>query len=174
MEASRSAWLRPGNRPMRVALIVVAATALVATGCSKARTASTASGGPPLTKVFIQKFRYHGFPATLPTGLHMLYFQNEESFPIVHEMIPIALPAGKTAADVIAAAKANGPASEDGWLHIGGDFGPASTGAGVVETIYLPPGNYAVACWQTGKANGKSGDGPTHVSIGMIQAFTVT
>jgi hypothetical protein len=174
MEASRSAWLRPVGRPMKVAVILIAATALVATGCSKARTESPSSGGAPLTKVFVQKFRYHGFPATLPAGLHMLYFQNEESFPIDHEMIPIALPAGKTAADVIADAKANGPASEDNWLHIGGDFGTAATNAGVVETLYLPPGNYAVACWQTGKANGKPGEGPTHVSIGMIASFTVT
>jgi len=174
MEASRSAWLR-GSRPMKVAVIVLAATALVATGCSKARDTSSASGGGiPLTKVFVQKFKFHGFPATLPAGLHMLYFQNEESFPIDHEMIPILLPAGKTAADVTADAKANGPPSEDNWLHIGGDFGTAATGAGLVETIYLPPGNYAVACWQTGKANGKAGEGPTHVSIGMIAAFTVT
>jgi hypothetical protein len=174
MEASRSARLRRGRDPMKVALIVIAATALVATGCSKDRTPSASGGGPPLTKVFVQKFKFHGFPATLPAGLHMLYFQNEESFPIDHEMIPISLPAGKTAADVIADAKANGPPSEDSWLHIGGDFGTAATGAGVVETLYLPPGNYAVACWQTGKANGKPGEGPTHVSIGMIAAFTVT
>lgn len=173
MEASRSVWLRPGSRPMKVALIVIAATALVATGCSKARTTSSSGGGIPLTKVYVQKFRYHGMPATLPSGLHQFYFQNEESFPIDHEMIPIALPAGKTAADVIAAGKSGGGNSEADWLHFAGDFGTAATGAGIIETLYLPPGNYAVACWQTGKATGKSGVGPVHVSLGMIATFTV-
>ena len=48
-------------------------------------------------------------------------------------MIPIALASGQTAQDVIDGAKANGPSSEDNWLHIGGDFGAADTGAGIVE-----------------------------------------
>ena len=52
------------------------------------------------TTIFVQKFRYHGVPATLQSGVHQFYFQNKESFPITHEMIPVALPAGKTAPDV--------------------------------------------------------------------------
>jgi hypothetical protein len=154
------------------AVAIAAALVLLATGCSKGRTTTTSSG-PKLITVYVQKFRYHGMPATVPSGYTQFLFQNKESFPITHEMIPIALPAGKTAQDVIAAAKATGPDSEGEWLHIGGDMGPADTGASVIETLYLPPGNYAVACWQTGKADGGE-NGPTHVSIGMIASFTVS
>jgi len=154
----------------RRALALAGVLAMLSTACSKS---SNASGSIPLTTVFVQKFRYHGMPATLPSGLHMFRFENQESFPITHEMIPIALPPGKTAQDVINEAKAKGPDSEDEWLHIGGDFGPADTGASVIETLYLPPGNYAIACWQTGKPNGQE-NGPPHAAIGMVFQFKVT
>jgi hypothetical protein len=149
---------------------IVAMVVLVATACNNSSTNTSAT---PLTKVFVQKFRYHGMPTTLQSGLHQFLFQNEESFQITHEMIPIALPSGKTAQDVISEAKAKGPDSEDEWLHIGGDFGPADTGAGVVETLYLPPGNYAVACWQTGTPSGGD-NGPPHAAKGMVFGFTVS
>ena len=161
-------FLRHG---MRVAALV-AVIVLVATACSK----STPSSTTPSNTIFVQKFRYHGVPATMTSGIHQFLFENKESFQITHEMIPIALPSGKTAQDVINAAKAPGdagPASEDMWLHIGGDFGPADTGASVVETLYLPPGNYAFACWQTGTQSGGE-NGPPHASIGMVAQFTVT
>ena len=166
MNAARSA--RPFT--WRTLVVFACVLALLGPACAKSRT----SGGSaiPLTKVFVQKFRYHGMPAHLPAGVHQILFQNEESFPITHEMIPIALPSGKTATDVQNDAKTKGPSSEDEWLHIGGDFGTADTGAGVVETLYLPPGNYAIACWQTGRPNGKE-NGPPHASIGMVFGFTV-
>jgi hypothetical protein len=88
-------------------------------------------------------------------------------------MIPIQLPAGKTGQDVIDDAKANGADSEDNWLHIGGDFGAVSTGAGIIEILNLPPGNYAFACWQTGTQSGGD-NGPPHAAKGMVQEFTVT
>jgi len=149
---------------------IIASLALIGTACSKSASAEPQT---PLTKVSVQNFRYHGMPATLSAGLHQFLFQNDESFPITHEMIPVALPSGKTAQDITADAKANGPASEDNWLHIGGDFGDVATGAGVVETLYLPPGNYAIACWQTGTAQGGD-NGPPHVAIGMVFGFKVT
>jgi len=157
----------------RTLAVFASVLALLGTACSKGRSSSS---GPPLTKIYVQKFRYHGMPTHLPQGLHQFLFQNKESFPITHEMIPIQLPEGKTAQDVIDAASAPGdagPASEDMWLHIGGDFGPADTGASVVETLYLPPGNYAFACWQTGTQSGGE-NGPPHASIGMVAQFTVT
>jgi hypothetical protein len=158
-----------------VLVAVAAALALVSVSCSKGRnTSTTTSSAPHLISIYVQKFRYHGVPATIKSGYTQFYFQNKESFPITHEMIPIALPAGKTATDVTAAAQARGPASEDEWLHIGGDMGSVDTGAGIIETLYLPPGNYAVACWQTGKANGAAGEGPPHAAIGMVAQFTVT
>ena len=121
----------------------------------------------------MQQFKFHGVPDSIDSGIHEFLFQNKESFPIAHEMIPIALGSGQTAQDVIDGAKANGPDDEDNWLHIGGDFGAADTGAGVVEWLDLPPGNYAFACWQTGTQSGGE-DGPPHASLGMVQAFTVT
>src|SRR5436305_1526681 len=154
------------GRSLPLVFTVVAMVGLMTTACSK-------SSSTELTTVFVQKFRYHGMPATLSAGLHQILFQNKESFPITHEMIPIALPAGKTAADVQADAKAKGPSSEAEWLHIGGDFGTADTGAGVVETLYLPPGRYAIACWQTGTPTGGT-NGPPHASIGMVFGFTVS
>jgi hypothetical protein len=162
-------FLRQSGRVAALVAVVV----LVATACSKS---TPAASGTPSNTIFVQKFRYNGVPATLTSGIHQFLFENKESFQITHEMIPIALPAGKTAQDVITAAKAPGdagPASEDQWLHIGGDFGPADTGASVVETLYLPPGNYAFACWQTGTQSGEE-NGPPHASIGMVAQFTVT
>jgi hypothetical protein len=152
-------------------LAVVAVLAFVATGCSK-------SSSTELTTIFVQKFRFHGMPTSLKSGLHQFYFQNKESLPIAHEMIPVALPSGKKAQDIIDDTKAKGvnadgeAVAEDDWLHIGGDFGTADTGAGVVETLYLPPGNYAIACWQTGNLGG--GEGEPHAARGMVFQFTVT
>jgi hypothetical protein len=148
---------------------IVAVVALVGTACSK----SSESSATPTTTVFVQNFKYNGMPASLSSGIHQLLFQNKESFPITHEMIPVALPSGKTADDVIADAKSKGAASEDEWLHIGGDFGAIDTGAGLVETLNLPPGNYAIACWQTGTQSGAE-DGPPHAAKGMVYGFTVT
>ncbi len=146
-----------------------AALVLVGTACSK----SSDSSSTTATTVFVQNFTYKGMPATLPSGINQLLFQNKESFMITHEMIPIALPEGKTTQDVIDAAKADGPKSEDDWLHIGGDFGSVDTGAGIVEWLNLPPGNYAVACWQTGTQSGGT-DGPPHAALGMVAGFTVS
>ena len=150
-------------------LAILAVFALMSTACAKNRSGSTTSA----TTIFVQKFRYHGMPTTMTSGIHTFLFENKESFPITHEMIPIALPDCKTAQDVQADAKSKGPDSEDEWLHIGGDFGAADTGASVVETLYLPPGKYAIACWQTGTPTGGE-NGPPHASIGMVFQFTVT
>ena len=156
----RGAWRFP---------VLVAVGMIVASSCSS----SSSSGGggvTPAATIFVQNFRYNGVPTTF-------LFENKESFPITHEMIPIALPTGKSAQDVISAAQASGPTggtnSEDLWLHIGGDFGPADTGASVVETLYLPPGNYAFACWQTGTQSGGE-NGPPHAAKGMVAEFSVT
>jgi hypothetical protein len=155
--------------------VVAAGVMMVASACSNS-SSSTASGGGDLTPnatIFVQQFQYHDVPASLPSGIVTLLFQNQESFPISHEMIPIALPSGKTAQDVINDAKTKGAASEDDWLHIGGDFGTADTGAGLVEILNLPPGNYAFACWQTGTSSGGE-NGPPHAAKGMVTEFTVS
>jgi hypothetical protein len=164
-------WRRPLVSRSVALAAVVTLVVLAAPACSN--DSSSSGSGPQLTTIFVQKFRYHGMPTTMSSGLHEFLFENKESFPITHEMIPVSLPSGKTAEDITAEAKAKGPASEDEWLHIGGDFGAVDTGAGIVELIYLPAGNYAVACWQTGKPNGQE-NGPPHAAIGMVHGFTVT
>jgi hypothetical protein len=146
---------------------LVAVVVLLGPACSKS------SSGPPLTTVFVQKFRYHGMPTTLKAGIHEFLFENRESLAITHELIPVALPAGKAAQDIIDDAHTVGPDSEDEWLHIGGDFGPADTGASVVEFLDLPPGTYAIACWQTGNL-GADTEGEPHAARGMVFQFTVT
>ena len=155
------------QRALARAVPLLAIIALVGAACSKSPSSTTEA-----TTVFVQKFRYHGMPTTLKTGIHTFVFENRESLPITHEMIPVSLPAGKTAQDIINDAKSKGPDSEDEWLHIGGDFGPADTGASVVETLFLPPGTYAIACWQTGNLGG--GEGDPHAGRGMVFQFTVT
>jgi hypothetical protein len=162
----RGAWRFP---------VLVAVGMIVASSCSSS-SSSGGGGTTPAATIFVQNFTYNDVPASFPSGVVELLFQNRESFPITHEMIPIALPEGKTAQDVIDAAKAPGeagPASEDEWLHIGGDFGAVDTGAGIVEILNLPPGNYAFACWQTGTQSGGE-NGPPHAAKGMVTAFTVT
>src|SRR6266540_3628765 len=120
-----------GKRPAWQLFVVVAVLVMVSSACSKG------SSSTSLTTVFVQKFRFHGMPTTLSSGLQQFLFQNKESFEITHEMIPIALPSGKTAQDVIDEADSKGADSEDEWLHIGGDFGAVDTGAGIVEEVYL-------------------------------------
>jgi hypothetical protein len=151
---------------------LVAVVVFVATGCSN--DSSAASSDTPTATIFVQNFKYSGVPSTLPSGVIVqLLFQNKESFPIDHEMIPVALPSGKTAQDVIDDANSAGPESEDEWLHIGGDFGAITSGAGLIETLVLPPGSYVFACWQTGTQSG-SENGPPHAAKGMVSAFTVS
>ena len=160
-----------GKRLMPV-LFCVSMVAWAVSSCSSDSSSSDSGSNTPTATIFVQNFKYNGVPESVTSGVTEFLFQNRESFPITHEMIPIALPAGKTAQDVIDAAKADGPASEDDWLHIGGDFGAVDTGAGIVEILNLPPGNYAFACWQTGTQNGAD-DGPPHAAKGMVTSFTV-
>jgi hypothetical protein len=165
---------RHGKRAVWASLAVGALAPLVLTACSNNSNSSSGGQPQPDATIFVQKFRYHGMPTTLSAGIHEFEFQNRESFTITHEMIPIALPPGKTSQDVINGAKANGPDDEDTWLHIGGDFGAADTGASVVEWLYLPAGNYAIACWQTGVPNNPDKKGPPHAAKGMVFQFKVT
>jgi uncharacterized protein (DUF2141 family) len=124
----------------------------------------------PTYQVSVSKFTYSGLPASVPSDTPFrIVFSNKESFEITHEMVVIQIPSGKTLQDVIDDAKANGPDSEDNWLHFG-EIGEVNTGATGVGTFDLPPGNYAIACWQDGAAGG--GTGPLHLTIGMAQAFT--
>jgi hypothetical protein len=148
---------------------------LVASVVSSCSSSSSSGGsGTALTAtIFVQNFKFNGVPTSVSSGINTFLFQNQESFPIAHEMIPIQLPEGKTAQDVIDGATTNGASDEDNWLHIGGDFGAVDTGAGILVSLNLPPGTYAFACWQTGTQSGGE-NGPPHASKGMVTEFTVT
>ena len=68
--------------------------ASVVTSCSS----SSDSGGggiTPTATIFVQNFKYNGVPATVSTGINTFLFQNQESFEITHEMIPIAVAGGE-------------------------------------------------------------------------------
>jgi hypothetical protein len=154
------------------------ALGLVLTGCAKGHTtqaAASSDSGTGLTtyNVSVQKFKYSGMPDSIKSGPVLVAFSNHESFPITHEMVVVGLPSGKSAQDVIAAAKATGDKSEDGWLHFG-EIGEVNTGATIANVFSLPPGTYAMACWQTGTPEGKTEGGPVHLTIGMIHQFTVS
>ncbi len=172
------------NRRVRVgrtAVVLGCALALgvALTGCAKGHTtsaaASSSSSGAGLTtyNVSVQKFKYSGLPDSVKSGPMLLTFSNHEAFQITHEMVLVGLPAGKSAQEVIADAKQKGDKSEDDWLHFG-EIGEVNTGATIASVFSLPPGTYAIACWQTGTPQGKAEGGPVHLTIGMIHQFTVT
>jgi hypothetical protein len=148
------------------------------TGCAKGHTpsasaASNSDAGLTTYDVSVQKFKYSGFPDSIKTGPALLTLSNHETFPITHEMVVVGLPSGKSAQDVIDDAKQKGDKSEDDWLHFG-EIGEVNTGATIAGVFSLPPGNYVLACWQTGTPEGKAEGGPVHLTIGMIHQFTVT
>ena len=150
---------------------LLAVLVLVAAGCSKGRSGS----GVVAYDVFAQKFRFSGMPATIPAGNMQINFSNKESFPIIHEMILLAMPAGKSVQDVIQSAKVKGCTGggpcESQYLHFG-EIPDVSTGATHAQVFNLPSGQYFFACWQQGTPAGKD-NGPTHASIGMVYPFTV-
>jgi hypothetical protein len=166
--AGSVAWVRRG----RSIPILLVALVLVASGCSKGRD----TVGVTAYDIFAQKFKYSGMPASIPAGNFQLNFSNRESFPIIHEMIVAAMPAGKTIDDIIQSAKVKGCTGggpcEEMYLHFG-EIGDVATGATVSNVFSLSPGTYFFACWQQGTPEGTE-DGPTHASIGMVQQFTVT
>jgi hypothetical protein len=117
------------------------------------------------------RFRFSGMPARIPTGLIDVMFSNREAFPFRHEMVLVSLQVGQSTTDVVADAKRKGPDSEDHWLHWG-EIGEVDTGATKVGVFDLPPGTYALACWEQGVPGG--GTGPVHAARGMVHQFTVT
>jgi hypothetical protein len=166
-----------GRKAVVIGCAVVLGLAL--TGCAKGHTttnaAAASSGDAGLTtyNVSVQKFKYSGMPDSIKSGPTLVAFSNHETFPITHEMVLVGLPSGKSAQDMITDAKQKRDKSEDDWLHFG-EIGEVNTGATIAGVFSLPPGTYAIACWQTGTPEGKAEGGPVHLTIGMIHQFTVT
>lgn len=170
------------NRGIQVGTLALGLTlALVLSGCAKGHTttSSSSSGGGtslPTINVSVQKFKYSGFPDTVKANQDFIVnFTNNETYPMTHEMVVVAVPSGKTVNDIIADAKKNKDASEDHYLHFG-EIGEVDSGATKANVFELPPGTYVIACWQSGTAppNAKPSGGPNHLTVGMIHEFTVS
>jgi hypothetical protein len=152
--------------------------ALIATLVVLGSACSNSSNTPssPIYNVFAQKFRFHGMPATIPSGNLQINFSNKESFPITHEMIVKAMPEGKTAQDIINSAKVpgceGGAECEAQYLAFG-EIAGVDTGATLSNVFDLSPGKYFFACWETGTVSGGT-NGPPHLAKGMFFQFTVS
>ena len=159
-------------RPTWKVAALAAVVLLLASSCSK----SSSTPAPPIYNVFAQQFKFHGMPASIPSGNLQINFSNKESFPITHEMILKALPAGDTAQDIIDSAKVpgceGGGPCETQYLAYG-EIAGVDTGATLSNVFDLPAGNYFFACWETGTQSGGT-DGPPHASKGMVYTFKVT
>jgi uncharacterized cupredoxin-like copper-binding protein len=159
--------------PVLLGVLWVAVVALMLAGCAKGQAEGTAaaSAGLPVYKASVQKFKYSGMPASIKGGESIITLTNRESGPITHEFVLLGLPSGKTANDIAADAKKKGDKAEEDFLSFGevADVNTGSTHAGIFS---LPPGTYALACFEDGKIGG--GKGPVHATIGMTYQFTVT
>jgi uncharacterized cupredoxin-like copper-binding protein len=160
---SRPGWL----------VLWIAVVALVLAGCSKgeAQGQDASTAGLPVYKLSVQKFKYSGMPGSIKSGESIITLTNREAGPIAHEFVLLGLPSGKTNDDIVADAKKKGDKAEEDFLSFGevADVNTGSTHAGVFS---LPPGTYALACFEDGKIGG--GKGPVHATIGMTHQFTVT
>ena len=160
-------------RPGWLGVLWIAMVALAAAGCAKdeAKGQATSSAALPVYKAAVQKFKYSGMPASIKSGESIVTLTNRESGEITHEFVLLALPSGKSTDDIAAAAKKKGADAEEDFLSFGevADVNTGSTHAGVFS---LPPGTYALACFEDGKIGG--GKGKVHATIGMVHQFTVT
>ena len=169
---------QPGNdgwrsRPGWLGVLWIAVVALALAGCSKgeAQGQAASSAGLPVYKASVQKFKYSGMPASIKSGESIITLTNREAGEITHEFVLLALPSGKSTDDIAADAKKKGADAEEDFLSFGevADVNTGSTHAGVFS---LPPGTYALACFEDGKIGG--GKGKVHATIGMTYQFTVT
>jgi uncharacterized cupredoxin-like copper-binding protein len=169
---------QPGNdgrrsRPGWFGVLWIAVVALALAGCSKgeAQGQAASSAGLPVYKAAVQKFKYSGMTASIKSGESIITLTNRESGEITHEFVLLALPSGKSTDDIVADAKKKGADAEEDFLSFGevADVNTGSTHAGVFS---LPPGTYALACFEDGKIGG--GKGKVHATIGMTFQFTVT
>jgi uncharacterized cupredoxin-like copper-binding protein len=166
---------QPGDdgrpRPGWLGVLLIAVVALA--GCAKeeAKGQTANSAGLPVYKLSVQKFKYSGMPASIKSGESIITLTNREAGEITHEFVLLALPSGKSTSDIAADAKKKGADAEGDFLSFGevADVNTGSTHAGVFS---LPPGTYALACFEDGKIGG--GKGSVHATIGMVQQFTVT
>jgi hypothetical protein len=125
---------------------------------------NTASAPPHVVAIVARDYVFVA-PDTVPAGLTIFEYRNvgTES----HEAILRRLPAGHTAAEVLAAANVPGPFPR--WLEPAG--GPNVIGPGVESRVMeqLRPGTYVWLCFI-----GAAADGVPHLKKGMIRLMVVT
>ena len=161
-----------GRRAGPLAVLCLATAALALAGCSKGESkGQAAAGGPTVYKVSVQKFKYSGMPDSIKSGESIITLTNREAGPITHEFVLLALPSGKSKDDIVADAKKKGDKAEGDFLSFG-EVAEVDTGSTHAGVFSLPPGTYALACFEKGKIGG--GEGPVHATIGMTHKFTVT
>jgi hypothetical protein len=166
MRLRRSTGRLPRGSVALVALAFV--FALLTTSCG-----GGGSSGPTTYSVFAQKFRFHTFPSSIPSGNMIIDFSNRENLPILHEMILLALPSGQTAKDVVADAKKKDTDAEGDYTSFG-EIGEVLTGSTKAQTFDLPAGNYVFACFETGNLGDPEAKGKAHAARGMVYQFSVT
>jgi hypothetical protein len=157
------------HRGSGVVLALASALAVLATSCSSGGGDETA----PAYSVSAQKFRFHGFPTSIPSGNLTIDFSNRENLPILHEMILLSLPSGQTKDDIVSDTKTKDTDAEGDYLSFG-EIGEVSTGATKAQVFDLPPGTYAFACFETGNLGDPEAKGKAHAARGMVFQFTVT
>jgi uncharacterized cupredoxin-like copper-binding protein len=170
---------QPGNdgqrlRPGWLGVLWIAVVALALAGCSKGKAEGTAAASPaglPVYKASVQKFKYSGMPTSIKSGESIITLTNRESGEITHEFVLLALPSGKSTNDIAADAKKKGADAEEDFLSFG-EVAEVNTGSTHAGVFSLPPGTYALACFEDGKIGG--GKGKVHATIGMTHQFTVT
>jgi uncharacterized cupredoxin-like copper-binding protein len=164
---------RPRRGWLGVLCAAVLALALALAGCSKdeAQGQAASSAALPVYKAAVQKFKYSGMPASVKAGESIITLTNREAGEITHEFVLLALPSGKTKDDIVSDAKEKGDKAEEDFLSFG-EVAEVNTGSTHAGVFSLPPGTYALACFEDGKIGG--GKGPVHATIGMTFQFTVT
>jgi len=169
---------QPGNDGWRprlgwLGVLWIAVVGLALAGFSKgqAQGQEASTAGLPVYKLSVQKFKYSGMPASIKSGESIVTLTNREAGEITHEFVLLALPSGKTKDDIVADAKKKADKAEEDFLSFG-EVAEVNTGSTHAGVFSLPPGTYALACFEDGKIGG--GKGPVHATIGMTYQFTVT
>jgi hypothetical protein len=164
LRSSTGRFSRGGGLVLALASVLV----VLGTSCS-----SGGDSGAPSYQVSVQKFRYTGFPTSVPSGNMTIDFSNRENLPIRHEMILLALPSGQTKDDVIADAKSKDTDAEGDYVSFG-EIGEVDTGSTKAQVFDLPAGSYVFACFETGNLGDPEAKDKAHAARGMVFQFTVS
>jgi hypothetical protein len=146
----------------RAALITLAA-------CQSSKTAHDAApdtpAAPAANVITVTTSDFHfDAPAETRAGPTTIRLVNQGPSP--HHVQLIRLEQGKTADDLLAALKAQGPWPQ--WAILAGGPNPPEVGSSASTTVMLDAGNYIIVCFIP------SADGVPHMMKGMVHPLTVT